>query len=204
MFVFENESDLDKGLLSNVLSTFFNNTPVSVKPKIEGYKIINGEYVLGCMAGPSCDILNLFHEMGHLAEREIEKLILRPWMGWGYGQGRYWEVGNRFGFEPMTDQSVRREARIWAFQLSLQRHFGIEKTPYDTVSSVEFMDAFGIYAQNEIKGINPYFTETKKQVIQHLANWVEKMSNEEYTFERFCTDWNERMIALSIQNNKAA
>ncbi len=204
MFLFEDESNLDQDLLSDVLNMFFKNTPVSVKPSIEGYRIENGEYVLGCMAGPSCDMSNLFHEMGHLAEREIPKLLERPWSGWGYGQGRYWEFGGRFGFEAQTDQSVRREARIWAFQLSLQRYFGIQKSPYDTVSAAEYLDAFGIYARKEIEGISPFSEEGKKQAIQHLANWVEKMSNEEYTFERFCTDWSERMVALSIRNNRAA
>lgn len=202
--MFENESNLDQRFLAVVLERFFTGVPVSVDPKVEGYKIRNGEYVLGCMAGPSCDMENLFHEMSHLAEREISKLIERPYVNWGYGNGKYWEAGNRFGFEPQTDQSVRREARVWAFQLSLQNHFGLNISSYDTVRAAYWLDAFPIYARNEIPDCQVFSSEGQEQALRHLADWVEKLSREEYTFEKFCSNWNERMIALSNKTKSAA
>ncbi len=75
---------VDMVAFERIRKDFFDGNPVSAEIKIEGYEIKDGKYVLGCLAGPVYHLSHMIHEMGHLAEREIPKLLEKPNCGWGY------------------------------------------------------------------------------------------------------------------------
>lgn len=209
MSIFETTDKLDKTKLAEIEKMFFKDNPVQINPEIEGYRIAdNGDFILGCMAGPSCNIGNLLHEMSHLAEREIPKLVKRPYDSWGYSFGKYWEILGRFGYESNTDQSVRREGRIWAYQYSLHLHFdvptdedyeeeGVERlSTISLVNSAIYLEAFYIYKNKCDPQKTLEYTEREIFAIECLSKEVKQMSDTDFSFDRFVENWNLRMTAL--------
>jgi len=161
-----------------------------------------GNYLLGNRAGPSCHISSLTHEMCHLAEREIPKLLEKPNCSWGFTYGKYWECLGQSGYESQTDQSVLREARVWAYQWSLHQTLGIpiEDDEEDNnieglVSSAVYMDAFFIYRNKRIDP-NLEFRQKEKEGLKALAAEVQELSRTRFTFDDFKRNWNEHMAAL--------
>lgn len=106
------KKQINKNLLKEVSKRFFLKNPVKIKQRFEGQGISgSGNYLLGCYAGPEMDISHLFHEMAHLAEREEKAILEKPFSGWGFSHGKYWEVAGQCGWEPQTEQQVLREGR---------------------------------------------------------------------------------------------
>ncbi len=186
---------MNKVLLKEVARKFFIGNPVKIGQNVEGQAITEGNaYLLGCYAGPSQNEENLFHEMCHLAEREKEKLVERPHNSWGFSFGKYWEVLGRSGWEPSTEQSVLREARVWSFQLSLMRHFQIDITAEELARSAVYLSAFCYFKFKRVSKKLDY-QESEKLAVSLLAALVEKQT-EIYTYNRFVEDWNSRMELL--------
>jgi len=164
--------------------------------------------------------------MGHLADREVPKLVKRPYSGWGYSYGKYWELMGRSGYEPQTDQSVVREGNIWAFQYSLHKHYNLkiesefrdveldpEHQVYELVSPAIYMGAFFIYASR----FNPFplpkdmsLKERDEFALHKLADYVMELEDTKFSFENFVMAWSERMEALKetkdefLKNSDAA
>lgn len=151
----------------------------------------SGRYYLGTWAGPEAKLSNLLHEMGHFVEREIDKLKEFPISNWGYSFGKYWELCGRSGWEPRTDQDVRREQRVWAYQISLEKHFGIYESPYEMVNAAPFLGGWCFYQPLEIE------TYENEPRIRKLAEETEELSRTRYTLERFRKGWWRRIRELS-------
>jgi hypothetical protein len=184
-----------KATLKHLARRYFIGNPVKICQKFEGQGITADNcFKLGCVAGPSVELSNLLHEMCHLAEREKDKLLLRPHSAWGFTFGKYWELLGQSGYEAQTDQSVLREARVWSYQLSLSRELGIEESAEELVSSAVYLDAFCLFKFNHIAKGKPY-RERERETLQVLAKLVEDQT-EVFTFERFEQDWFERMELL--------
>lgn len=193
------KDNVDKTLLQKVLDDFSmeGKGPVAYCHGIEGQHIRANEktYLIGPWAGPAAEVSNVFHEMGHFAEREIEKLKKFPNSGWGLYPGKFWQIGVHWGYEPQTDQSVRREQRVWAYQISLQKHYNLSISPYDTVSSATWLPAW-CYYQPFPKVENEGLSSWDRRRLEQLAKDAESMSINEYTFEDFQEQWNKRIEIL--------
>lgn len=69
----------DNVVIKAIEKQFFDGHPVSFVMNLQGQALDeHGNYLLGGSAGPETHVSNLLHEMGHLAEREIDKLLLKP------------------------------------------------------------------------------------------------------------------------------
>jgi len=196
--IYDDPADIDRQLLDRVIAEYFEGQPVRVSVDVEGQRLTeDGLYLLGCRAGPSVEVENLLHEMAHLAEREKEKLLEFSPYNWGYSYGQYWEVAGRSGHEARTDQSVRREGRIWAYQLNLIRYFGTPKTARELVGSAVYMEAFYIYKNRVLRGFEQFdYKEKENKALDIFAEEVEQLADTEFTLDAFNTNWHERMELL--------
>jgi len=179
-----------------VRKDYFGNSkfPIQIKVNLEGQGLDeNGNFVIGCMAGPSCELANLFHEMGHFAEREIPKLKRKPPSSWGYTFGKYYQIGQHSGYEPTTDESVKRELRIWAFQWHLENKYGIATSIKEMISAVVYMPAFIYYPMN-----GGYRPEPERLTL--ALEEVTRLSQTTFSLEAFDLAWFERIKALESQN----
>jgi hypothetical protein len=200
--MFKYKHIVPKSLLRQVAKDFFVGNPVKFGIAVEGQKLTQkGLFYIGCRAGPydyepSYSIDNLFHEMGHLAEREIDKLLQKPYDGWGFRHGRFWKVGHHSGYEFQTDQAVMRESRVWAYQLSLARHYGINVDPVEVVGSARYIDGFCFYKSRFKDRLDTLgYTEGEEEAIKILAEETEKQTAE-FSFDNFCKAWDIRMSKL--------
>lgn len=190
-----------KILLKQICGDWIIGNPVKVSTRISGQTLTkNGKYLLGTWAGPEQNASNLLHEICHLAEREEDKLLEFPLGGWGFSQGKYWEVGYHCGYEPTTDQQVMREARVWAYQLSLHKKYGLSDNPQEMVSSAIYLPAFCHFqfkfnkCSYNCKEENHLASE--EFALKKLANLVDDWSRNFYTVDRFEEEWNKRMELL--------
>ena len=185
-----------KTLLREIARRWIIGNPVKIGQNVSGQEITEGNcYLLGCVAGPDKSVEYLLHEMAHLSEREPSKLLEKPVSGWGFSQGKYWEVAGKCGWEPQTDQSVQREARVWAYQLSLMRELNREETAENLVSSAVYLPAF-CYFKSPLRDKSNSFSQNEAVAVKHLAAQVEKMAKSEFTFERWQEEWFARMELL--------
>lgn len=178
-------------LVAQVKRDFFPlDSPIQIDLSIEGQGIDDeGRYIIGPWAGPEPEMPNLFHEMGHFADREKDKLEEFPNLGWGYGQGKFWQIGTSWGYEPQTDQSVIREARCWAYQISLMRHYGLETDVSEVVASAVWLPAFFLYKQPACKD--------DKSRLSALAEEVNGLSQTTHSFDAFREAWFDRLRHLT-------
>lgn len=143
----------------------------------------------------------LSHEMCHFAEREIDKLALRPRFGWGFSMGKYWEIGSKSGYEMQNDKDVRREQRVFAYQLSVMKYHGMEVDPYDLVYSSTFLGGWCYYQPFE----TPIYGCEKKDNprVKKLCEDTLLMSQGDYNYEAFVSEWNKRIDFLrNVTNTK--
>lgn len=177
-------------LVLETILEFFEDDVIRYKPNIEGQSVEDNVFIIGDKAGPSRDLENLLHEMSHFAEREIEKLKAVPADAWGFSFGKYWQIGAAWGYEPYTDQSVQREKRVWAYQMSIMRHLEILTDPYEVVRSVKYLSAWSYY--------QPFAQKTHEDEcrIHKLADEADKLSRETFTFGRFYEECRERINIL--------
>ena len=170
--------------------TFFSNDILNIKP-ISGCLCENYKYYIGGIAGPSKNISNLIHELCHFAELPLDRLKQFK-SDWGLRYGKFWQIGTRWGYEPQTTQSVIREARVWAFQLSAQKHLNIGDNAEELVSSAIFLPAWCLYSyQFKTRG----FRSSDKKGLYKLANMVERMAKN-YTWDRLVEDSHFRINQL--------
>lgn len=175
----------DAILLSHLDALFFAGNPVSARMTLEGSRIDAGGIVLGMRAGPVSEIANLVHEMCHLVEIDDSRMTVRNWglHSTGYlaaiAAGRPW-------FGPTTDQALRREMRVWAYQWNVTAALSLpgEKGIAELVRPAVFVDGFMNFPG-----------ETEKDRLAAIAQEVEAMLPE-YSFDRFCEEWARRMPVI--------
>ena len=169
--------------------------PIVYDKKLEGQTCVGNQYVVGPVAGPAADVDNVIHEICHFGEREIDKLLLYPTTSWGFTYGKYWQIGTQDGWEQSTDQSVKREQRVFAYQLSLSRHYDIAKHPFHLCKSIRWLGAWCYYQPF------PIDTHDDDPRIIHLAAEAEQMSRNEFTYEAFMDAFNLRVDRLRNLTN---
>lgn len=194
---------MEKGIMEPVVSQvekeFIDEDIAGLDEVAEGYYVEDGRFIFGLMAGPLQCVTNVLHEMSHLVELEMDRLLKRPEFGWGLIHGKQVQVGGRTYNEMSTDQALMREARVWAYQLSLQRYYGIQTSALDTVSSARYIDTWYVYRNkvtSEEKASGVVHVQRDKIALGHYANMVESMSKSRYTVMRFKKEWKMRMDIL--------
>jgi len=124
MILSEKFTTADRKLLGVVRAELFQDSPILIEVETNQTIRDDGTLVLGCRAGPSLDMFNLFHEMSHLVE--IDDARIQQY-GWGFKMGREVNIpGYPTFYEPSTWQPSQREIRVMAYQANLMKHFGRE------------------------------------------------------------------------------
>lgn len=188
---------VNKALLKEIARKWFLNNPVKIAIDFEGQGItVNNCYKLGCVAGPDVSVENLLHEMCHLAEREEHVILQRPQCGWGFSYGKFWQVGMHQGYEPYTDQATMREARTWAYQLSLSRYLNYEADARELATSAVYMNDFFWFEKKHVTDETLGYNAREEAAIDALANIIEQYAATDFTFENFERAWSARMMLL--------
>lgn len=191
-------------IIDEVKRDFFDGNPVEVQENVQGYKIdADGKYILGMRAGPSVDINHLFHEMAHLAEREVDKLVQRYPVGWGYHFGKFWRCGGCSGYEPQNSKGTLREARCFAYQFSLAQYYlGTSWENFDYYESATFLSDWDIYRRE----VCPYDTSSvelyTRSKVDSLVAYRDHIHSllDNFSFENFKIEWAKRMEALKVKS----
>jgi len=160
-------------IAKQIKNDFFYSSSFRIK-NMEGQTCEEKSYWVGGIAGPSCNLSNLLHEICHFAELEKERILEFPKKGWGLNMGKFWQIGNNWGYEQSTDQQVQREARVWAYQLSAQKHFGLNDSAYELVSSVVWLPAWCHYRMKW--GGYKHERKAKYQLAQHVSRLAKRNS----------------------------
>jgi hypothetical protein len=174
-----------------IKNIFFTNSIVKIDVSVQGQKCDGNVFVLGASAGPSRDLSNLLHEVAHFAELEVDRLATFPAGGWGLSMGKFWQIGTAWGHEPHTDQQVQREARVWAMQLSAERHFNIRDSATDLVKSAVWLPAWCHYRRK----VTPD-TFKDNEALDALAFEVDALTKV-YSFDRLVEDFSHRVNHLT-------
>lgn len=175
-----------------------NEDILIIKKEFEGQKYIDGKFVIGCRAGPSCDWDNFLHEISHFIELPLHRLLKRPAFGWGFSYGPINEVFGRAFYEPRTDQGVRREARVWAIQYNLSRFLGLKVTIPSLVSSAIYINSWSnwLYKRIPDEETDGYLDREKKG-LQLLEKYVQELSGKsEYLASSLLDKYNARIKKL--------
>ena len=168
---------------------YFDNSPIVLEEQTSGQEVRDGIVVIGARAGPEVCWTNLIHEMAHLVEIDLKRIT--QW-GWGLRYGKYWECFGKSGYEPQTDQSVRREERVWAFQLNFLESFGISISEIKMVSSATWLPAF-CYVKPARSTVD--YRDRDRARLEVIADRVAR-NREIFTTEMFDYEWRRRMEYL--------
>lgn len=193
------QNKIDKTIQDRILADFFSyeKLPIVYDENIEGQKINDkGQFSIVPWYGPEASVSGMLHEMCHFAEREIEKLMKFPRSSWGFYHGKFWQIGTSWGYEPQTDQSVRREQMVWAYQLSAQRHYGIDQEPFDVISSATWLPAWCYYQPFPDERLYGLENRRENRRLVKLAEETELMSKNEFTFQAMQNAWDLRIEKL--------
>lgn len=172
-----------------IKNLFFNNSVIKLQTNLEGQFAKNKTFYVGAKAGPGLEISNLLHEICHFAEFSVKRLRKFPTYGWGFYPGKYWQFGTSFGYEPQTSQQVFREARVWAFQLSLSKELSLDDSSENLVRSAVWLPAFCYYKYS-------FDNTSDKKSLYYLSKHVERLSKNRFTFDKLMSDFNERIQEL--------
>lgn len=167
---------------------FFQSPIFQLRNKMEGQICEEKSYFVGAAAGPSLNLSNLFHEICHFAELDIKRLKKFPSRNWGFYYGKFWQIGTSWGYEPQTSDQVKRESRVWAFQLSAEKHFDLNDSAQELVKSAVWLPAFCYYKYS-------FNNHSDKKALYYLAKHVERLSKT-FNFQKLLDDFNSRIQEL--------
>jgi hypothetical protein len=118
----------------------------------------------------------------------MKRILAKPERNWdlflpkGYLNGRLY-------YDAKTTSSIYREARAWAYQLSLHRNYGLDSDVERLTSPIEYLNAWTIYKCEIGK-------RDDKEAKNHFAEHVEMLSRTKFTFSDFRMEWFNRVNAL--------
>jgi hypothetical protein len=160
-----------------------------------GQKTENSVIKLGYRLNSDYDISSLMHEICHLAELPIKRVLDKPSTNYDFSYGVFWQIGTSWGYEPKTDQATQREIRAWSYQYSLQKEIGIPIQSDKLVKSVVWMNDFTIYKYK-------HGHKTDNDVISSIAKIVESNSRDMYSYKNLMIEWKERVEALHTKRSR--
>lgn len=176
--MFQSPEILDSQLGEKIKCIFVTNYSdiIGINEAIEAYKIDDvGRFIFGCMAGPSCEWENLIHEICHFIELPLKRLLARPQYGWGLSPGGFIQVvfGQLFQ-EAMTDQGVRREARVWALQANICEYLGMQPHVTEWAKSAKYVNAWGMWSLN-FKDEEENYRLREEKATLGLASYINEL-----------------------------
>ena len=175
--------------ISHEIKKIFFQSPIfQLKSKLEGQKCEDKSYYVGAAAGPSLNLSNLLHEICHFAELDVDRLKKFPVYSWGFYPGKYWQIGTSWGYEPQTSDQVNREARVWSFQLSAMKYFGMDDSAQELVKSAVWLPAFCYYKYS-------FNNPSEKKALYHLSRHIER-SSKTFSFQKLVDDFQLRIQEL--------
>lgn len=173
---------------------FFADTPVVIDLTDESINKVSSKHLSYglVLSGVSSkdrmiNIPSILHEMSHLLEIDVDRIILP---GWGLRFGNRQEGGRHF---PSTDQSVHREARVFAIQSVLMEEFPSPLGINEAVRACSGLSAFWIY-----RGGTPGSDDaklTKEEGINRFRDEVYELAND-WSMDRIRKEWANRMEIL--------
>ena len=159
---------------------------------MEGQRVI-----IGTRAGPKNQLYNVLHELAHFIEID-ENRCNKP--GWGLKYGKW--VDNPFPrpyspagwHEYSTDQHIRREIRVWAYQANLHQHFGLKVDFEDLAEAALYLPDFFLY----VKGIR-----SDKQRVLKVAAEIEFLAAQvQYSFPEIIKELERKRLKLRLTSVK--
>lgn len=122
------KDEINYKLLDLIKKDFFNQFEsfigINLKPSNNSNKIIDNKLMLMTWAGPTADVYNLFHEMGHLLEIDEARCHLPDW-GLKIPPLKF-AGGHTYRDNLTTPQAIEREIRVFGIQTIFHRHYGYE------------------------------------------------------------------------------
>lgn len=202
------KDEIDYDLLKIVKGVFFDHHAdiIDVRLKGEGNAVDNNRFMFATWAGPTADVGNLLHEMGHFVEINPERCH-RP--GWGLGYGKKIVIGGREYDEGMhTKKAIEREIRTFAIQLVLSNHYGITVDDDDSHDSKGRLERYFAIICRWVDGFHLYKTRdddlSYNEQEQSAIDTIEQLIVEEskkWTFDSIRAAWEAQLI--NLRNNRA-
>lgn len=166
---------------------FGADCPIKVEWNLEGQRLIDDHITIGAKTGPEATVFGLTHEMAHFAELDIERILKKPVRNWDLRNGSSFVIGGRFTHMQITTQAIEREARVWAYEISLRKHYGLTLDVDYMVTGAEWISAWDTYRAR---------FDSKNAALSSLKEHVISLSETTHTFELFKEEWNRRVSAL--------
>lgn len=177
-------------LFNSVKEKFFSSPGIEAKETTEGLKIKeDGTLILGCMAGPSQEISNLFHEMGHLIVCPDKKVGMYAW-GLDYSNIVYIPGYQPF-IEPLTCQDVLLELKVIGWQAVIEKELtGDIKGSLDNVRALTWLGGWSYYKYEETKDLEYSKKDNAKIEFgqQFIQDFLLKV-----TFQDFQQEWDRKI-----------
>lgn len=170
--------------LSQVADRYFDGQPhVAFRINLEGTEanLDQHQMAFGLRAGPAREISNLIHEMAHFVVAPEAKCIANdyamkagvPVIGFG-----------RVEYVPTSVKPVDNEARVFAYQLNILRHLGLDGSEETLESCAELLSWVSGY--HLVPGESEQ--ERRSWCVRRIEEWMETC-----TAERFEEIWFDRI-----------
>lgn len=181
----------DKVLLEEVRGFI---KPLEIELSLEGQKVEEGRVIIGCRAGPEENISNVLHEFAHFIEIDEERCNKD---GWGLKYGKWIDNPCRLsGYAPAgwhefsTNKHIKREIRVWAFQVNLGLRFGLKIDIGELAESSQYLPDIFLYDR----------TVTNDKERRHLiaAEIEELAAQEQYNLESIIKKFEKKKLKLML------
>lgn len=164
------DRDIDDQKAFNELRKLVRPIPV-VKKTSGNYDRDANRIVLGCLAGPSMEVDNALHELGHLLISSDENCN-RPNWGLCYKKWVDCPVSRMGGYyDVSTCQDVKLEAKVWTVQYVIRQKIGyIGESISELVKSADFLQGFCY-----IPVVESEEKDYSKKRFNTIIKWIEDM-----------------------------
>ena len=184
-------------VLSTVRKELFDSfSRIKIDPAVEGCKIKEGNLVLGCKAGPSQEMSNLFHEMGHMIQSPDNRIGLPSW-GLDY---KWVDIPPYQSYpEILTCKDVLLEIDVIGWQAVIEQHFtGSIRCALDNARSLRFLGGWAYYEYDTVRRLNLDYNSGEAMRI-HLAQEHVKTLVFQRSYEQFLEEWKRKCSLLGTK-----
>lgn len=160
--------------LSLIKERFLKNfNYININENITGQKVGENCVILGCRVGNEITEQGFIHEFSHLVEIDVERVIMHNW-------GLYMKNTEFFNGQifcnPISSQASMREIRVFAYQHSINKEFGIQDDLIHSAKSLDFMPDWIFMTKKE--------EEDRKKYLR-ISEMIADLSEREFTIEKF-------------------
>lgn len=174
---------------------------VQHEPRIEGQRVDAGGVVkLGSRCGPTeFDLLALLHEMAHMVEIDDARVGR---FGWGLRTACATFQGRDYP-DPQTDQAVRRECRVLAFQVNFQTSLGIGCGVGEFVKAMRHVPGYCYVGGDRL--VDGRRNRTDEERDSWITSEIERLHwLPKFSADAFATEWKRKVALLTRRLRKRA